>query len=103
MHVNAQPPGALLQSLSSKGWKRAYVDGGQLIQSFVKAGLIEDLIITRIPILLGSGRPLFGPLSTRFGSTTSRPRCFLLVWSSRRIKFDPVLKPSLVRKWSFVV
>jgi dihydrofolate reductase len=63
VHVNAQTPGALLQSLSSKGWKRAYVDGGQLIQSFMKAGLIEDLIITRIPILLGSGRPLFGPLS----------------------------------------
>jgi dihydrofolate reductase len=63
VHVNAQPPGALLQSLSSKGWKRAYVDGGQLIQSFMKAGLIEDLIITRIPVLLGRGRPLFGPLS----------------------------------------
>ena len=43
VHVNAQPPGALLQSLSSKGWKRAYVDGGQLIQSFMKAGTHRGL------------------------------------------------------------
>lgn len=51
-----------MESLSRRGWKRVYVDGGQVIQSFLTAGLIEDLIITRIPVLLGSGRPLFGPL-----------------------------------------
>lgn len=62
VHVNADTPEVLMESLSRRGWKRVYVDGGQVIQSFLTAGLIEDLIITRIPVLLGSGRPLFGPL-----------------------------------------
>ena len=38
------------------------MDGGQTIQSFLRAGLINELTITTIPILLGSGRPLFGAL-----------------------------------------
>jgi dihydrofolate reductase len=62
VQVSALTPDALMQSLSIKGWTRAYVDGGQVIQSFIKAGLIEDLIITRLPILLGRGLPLFGAL-----------------------------------------
>lgn len=62
VEVSAQPPEALMLGLSAKGWTRAYIDGGQVIQSFMKAGLIKDLIITRVPILLGRGRPLFGAL-----------------------------------------
>ena len=43
-------PKEIMKSLNDKGWKRAYVDGGQIVQSFIRAGLIEDLIIT-----LGAG------------------------------------------------
>ncbi len=39
-----------------------YVDVGVTIQGFLRAGLIQRVIITRIPVLLGSGIPLFGPL-----------------------------------------
>ena len=42
--------------------KHLYVDGGATIQGFLAAGLIQQLIITRIPILLGAGISLFGPL-----------------------------------------
>lgn len=44
------------------GWRQAYVDGGATIQSFLRAGRISDMIVTRIPILLSQGRPLFGPV-----------------------------------------
>jgi dihydrofolate reductase len=42
--------------------QHAYVDGGITIQRFLQAGLIQRLIITRIPVLLGAGIPLFGAL-----------------------------------------
>jgi dihydrofolate reductase len=29
--------------------------------SFLREGLIADLIVTHIPVLIGTGRPLFGP------------------------------------------
>jgi dihydrofolate reductase len=44
------------------GWCRVYIDGGVTIRSFLALGAIRDLVITRLPILLGTGLPLFGPL-----------------------------------------
>ena len=55
-------PRRTMETLAQEGWKRAYVDGGQVVQAFLRAGLIRDLTLTRIPILLGDGIPLFGPL-----------------------------------------
>lgn len=55
-------PAELVQELSEQGEKHLYIDGGKTIQSFLNAGLIQELIITRIPVLIGSGIPLFGPL-----------------------------------------
>lgn len=40
---------------------RAYIDGGEVIRSFLKAHLVDDLTLSVVPILLGSGIPLFGP------------------------------------------
>ncbi|EKT66489.1 dihydrofolate reductase family protein [Providencia alcalifaciens] len=55
-------PKEIMNRLESEGHHRAYIDGGKVIQSFISDGLINDLIITKIPILLGSGRPLFGEI-----------------------------------------
>ncbi|MCR9137312.1 MAG: dihydrofolate reductase family protein [Alphaproteobacteria bacterium] len=55
-------PGGVMASLAKKGWRRAYVDGGLVVQSFLRAGLVGDMTITLIPILIGSGRRLFGQL-----------------------------------------
>lgn len=62
VEISPLPPRALMQSLADRGWTRAYVDGGKVIQSFLRAGLIADMVITRVPVLLGEGLPLFGPL-----------------------------------------
>jgi dihydrofolate reductase len=55
-------PAEIVSQLSARGMQHIYVDGGITIQRFLQAGLIHRLIITRIPVLLGAGIPLFGPL-----------------------------------------
>lgn len=55
-------PAAIVARLDARGFRHAYVDGGVTIQGFLRAGLIQRFIVTRIPILLGAGIPLFGPL-----------------------------------------
>jgi dihydrofolate reductase len=59
----AGTPAQVVARLSARGFEHLYVDGGLTIQGFLEAGLIQRLIITRIPVLLGRGIPLFGPLS----------------------------------------
>ena len=61
--VMAGTPREILARLAHRGMKHLYIDGGVTIQGFLEAGLIQRLIITRIPVLLGRGIPLFGPLS----------------------------------------
>ena len=55
-------PRDIVAKLDAQGVKHAYIDGGDTIQRFLRAGLIQRLIITRVPVLIGPGRPLFGPL-----------------------------------------
>ena len=52
----------ILEHIHKKGYTRLYIDGGATIQNFLKEDLIDELIITTIPILLGGGAPLFGEL-----------------------------------------
>lgn len=62
VEVRSLEPLQLMESLSSSGVRRVYVDGGITIQRFLRAGLIDEMIITTIPVLIGSGIPLFGAL-----------------------------------------
>ena len=55
-------PADIVSNLEQRGFRHIYVDGGVTVQQFLRAGLIQRLIITRIPVLIGSGIPLFGPL-----------------------------------------
>ena len=55
-------PADLIEELEKDGVDRIYIDGGKTIQGFLNAGLIDEIIITRIPILIGQGIPLFGKL-----------------------------------------
>lgn len=56
------PPAEVLAELSRQGFRHAYVDGGRTIRGFLAAGLVQKLVLTRIPILIGDGIPLFGAL-----------------------------------------
>lgn len=58
----AGEPAAIVTQLEARGVGHAYVDGGITIQRFLRAGLIQRLIITRVPVLIGAGIPLFGHL-----------------------------------------
>jgi dihydrofolate reductase len=55
-------PAEIVSQLSASGARHLYIDGGITIQKFLRAGLIQRLIITRVPVLIGEGIPLFGTL-----------------------------------------
>lgn len=60
--ASSEHPRALVERLASEGATHLYIDGGLVIQSFLREGLIDNITITVIPVLLGSGRSLFGSL-----------------------------------------
>jgi dihydrofolate reductase len=60
--LSMNPP-KLLDHLSRLGFSSVYVDGGKVIQSFLREDLIDVLIISKVPVLIGSGLSLFGELN----------------------------------------
>ena len=61
-HLMSGTPREIVNSLAQRGMNHLYIDGGVTIQGFLRAGMIQRLIITRIPVLLGSGITLFGTM-----------------------------------------
>lgn len=57
----AGTPSEIVARLAERGAKHLYIDGGQVIRQFLRARLVDELILTRVPVLLGEGLPLFGP------------------------------------------
>jgi dihydrofolate reductase len=62
--VLSMRPQELLNYLSGKGFTSIYIDGGNVIQEFLKEDLIDKLIISKVPVIIGSGIPLFDYLDT---------------------------------------
>ncbi|OYU17448.1 MAG: deaminase [Rhodobacteraceae bacterium PARR1] len=60
VQVTDAAPEAILSDLAAQGVARVYVDGGQVVRVFLRAGLIRRMVVTMIPVLLGEGRPLWG-------------------------------------------
>jgi dihydrofolate reductase len=56
------PPHELMAELHRRGYQRVYVDGGQTIQACLREDFIDELVVTRLPVLIGDGLPLFGAL-----------------------------------------
>jgi dihydrofolate reductase len=81
------PPAEIVSQLAASGVHHLYVDGGITIQRFLRAGLIQRLIITRVPVLIGDGVPLFGalPRDVRLRHVTTRHYPSGLVQSEYRV------------------
>ena len=58
----AGAPAEIIAKLAAGGARHLYIDGGITIQGFLRAGLIQRLVVTRVPVLIGEGIPLFGAL-----------------------------------------
>ena len=70
----AGTPAEIVAELAATGAHHLYVDGGITIQGFLRAGLVQRLVITRVPVLIGEGIPLFGslPRDIRLRHVTTR-------------------------------
>ena len=74
-------PQDIIDALAAEDKYHLYIDGGYTIQQFLRVGLIDEMTITRIPILLGDGIPLFAPsgmeLSLSLVEAVSSPNGFV--------------------------
>jgi dihydrofolate reductase len=66
----------LMLKLEGSGFKHAYIDGGTTITSFINLQLINDMIITKAPVLLGEGIPLFGKINQRVKLENAKATAF---------------------------
>ena len=62
VEIMSGAPGEVVSKLARRGARRLYIDGGVTIQGFLRSGLIDEMTITRLPVLIGEGLPLFGML-----------------------------------------
>ncbi len=69
-------PREIVSRLAERGIGHIYVDGGITIQRFLRDGLIQRLVITRVPVLIGDGIPLFGSLPSDIRLTHIATRSF---------------------------
>lgn len=90
VEVQAGDPEGVLGRLGAEGVRRVYVDGGRTIQEFLRSGLVSEIVLTRVPVLLGAGVPLFGPLEgdVRLAHVETRAFPDGLVQSRYRVRSD---------------
>lgn len=79
-------PADILMDINHKGHHKLYIDGGRTVQDFLKADLIDELIITTLPLLLGGGFPLFGELPSRQSYLLVESKVFLNTIVQNRYK-----------------
>jgi dihydrofolate reductase len=69
-------PDEIIKKLRERGFQHAYLDGGVTIQRFLTAGVVQRLVITRVPVLIGEGIPLFGHVPHDIHLQHVETRCF---------------------------
>jgi dihydrofolate reductase len=76
----------ILEQIHGKGYGRLYIDGGTTIRNFLKEDLIDEMVLTTIPILLGGGSSLFGDLPSELNFELIGTKTFLNQISQRHYK-----------------
>lgn len=81
VHLIKGTPDLIFSTLSKKGFKNAYIEGGETIRRFLKEDLISSITLTTIPVILGRGVPLFGdfPFRLKFKLRSSKVYCDSIV------------------------
>lgn len=69
-------PVEIVKQIKSRGFEHAYIDGGITIQKFLASGCIDQLVITRVPVLIGAGIPLFGAVPHDIRLRHVATRCY---------------------------
>ena len=64
VEIVAGEPAEIVSQCADRGFQNLYIDGGKLVTSFLAAGLIDEMTISRLPVLLGDGIKLFGDLGS---------------------------------------
>ena len=72
----AGEPSEIVAALEAQGLRHLYVDGGVTVQRFIRAGLLDRLTLTWVPVLIGTGTPLFGPTGRDIALTHVETRSF---------------------------
>lgn len=67
----------VVAELNRRGFHGLYVDGGKLVQGFLEQGMLDEMIITRVPVVLGGGTSLFGSLPAHVEFEHMRTEVFL--------------------------
>jgi dihydrofolate reductase len=83
----AGSPNTFAVECDGRGIEKVYVDGGETVQAFIEAGLVSRIVITRLPTLIGSGIPLFGPVDQDVNLRLVESRPFENGWIQDEYEF----------------
>lgn len=96
-HMQGEPR-EVAKQLAARKFRHIYVDGGITLQSFLREGLVDRIVVTRVPVLIGEGIPLFGPVGSdvalehvgtrEFGGAVQSE--YHVKSRSRKLKFEPL-------------
>jgi len=98
VRLSCGDPHPLVQSLRDHGWQRLYIDGGATVQGFLQARLVDELVLTEVPCVLGQGITLWGQHDLPAGFHLQRQHAYPFGFVQRQYLFQPRHQDLRVRK-----